>query len=307
MRDALVVAGIFACAALFVAISVIVSQTQPPLDIRYEPQANSQRPAEPTGNAQQGTRDSPIVVELVNPQKTDEETAKENAERQQDRVYTRLTARYTGLAALFAAGAVLVAIAQVILFAWQLGLMREGIKDASDAAKAAGDSAKAALGTLDVMQTSGRAFVFLTHVEMRAIKSKNCDKVERFLFIFHWQNSGSTGTKSLFAQQNFTAISGDLPKDFAYPYQGAPVLMPIGPTATVQGDPIEIPLADMEAVSQNRKNVYLWGRVDYHDVFGKPRFTQTCRRMFVVPSSTDPFASVSVVHHGDYNRTEADT
>src|SRR5205814_2704436 len=92
-----------------------------------------------------------------------------------------------------------------------------------------------------------------------------------------WKNSGSTPPKNMIVNVNWILQSGDLPESFSYRYDNIGTMkMFVGPGATEWSAPIVIPPPHAMEITQGPLSFYIWGRVDYEDVFDatSPHFTE---------------------------------
>jgi hypothetical protein len=100
------------------------------------------------------------------------------------------------------------------------------------------------------------------------------------MFMPVWENSGSTRTKRLFMDSSWRSFSPDMPDDFDFPSWTTALPQPImlGPKATTWGGECTIPINILLAANKGECKIYLWGSVEYNDVFeGTPRHrTEYC-------------------------------
>lgn len=82
-----------------------------------------------------------------------------------------------------------------------------------------------------------------------------------------WKNSGLTPTKNLMGNINWRSFKNKIFNDFDFPdaVDHKPLYACIGPKAIIHSDYVDIPITYFDG--QNR--VYIWGWVDYNDVFDK--------------------------------------
>lgn len=88
-------------------------------------------------------------------------------------------------------------------------------------------------------------------------------------FRAHWTNSGNTPTRQLLSYVNVEIRDTPLPDDYAFAIDPAVVRIPtfIGPKAAIVSAPKDISADDLLAVQQGTKHLYVWGVVNYRDVF----------------------------------------
>lgn len=210
---------------------------------------------------------------------------------------------------------VIVGSFQVGLFVWQLKLIRESLDDAKVAADAAQNAATAAQQSAniarDTLITTERAFVFLEDFDVDPVYAPRGQGVEIVSFVIRpaWRNNGTTPTRNMKIIVNWTPWAGDLPDGFGYAYgeSVAPTSMFLGPRAREWSDPIKIPGNEATLALKGVQNIYVWGRVEYNDIFDKTRlhFTKWCYRLvFTRPS---PTPQTQFVAFGPYNGSDEDT
>jgi hypothetical protein len=151
-----------------------------------------------------------------------------------------------------------------------------------------------------------RAFVHLKTIVGDPIRDPN-QVLRIFTVVFEWENSGTTPTRDLAVNVNWTHQWGDLPGGFLYPYNDAGrTRLFLGPKAISHGGQIDIPRDVIDAVRSGRERVFIWGRADYSDIFEgtRPHFTQFC---FTLEVRTIPGAErYGFSLYGNYNRSDED-
>lgn len=164
--------------------------------------------------------------------------------------------------------------------------------------------------TKEALVVSTRAFVFIEDFDMKIgslfpNRGQFAPTVGDFSFAPKWKNSGDTPTRALTLSVECQVHKGDLPVDFTYPYASPPVRAMIGPKANEWSLPMEIIPNTANSVLSGETNLYVWGRADYEDVFGNPRFTLACYRVII--GCRDREIQARFILHGSYNRTELDS
>jgi hypothetical protein len=108
---------------------------------------------------------------------------------------------------------------------------------------------------------------------------------------------------------NWTAWQGDLPNGFPYSYgEGVePSPMFLGPQATEWSEAMNIPANVATAALKGGDNVFVWGRVEYRDIFDNTplHFTEWCYKMVFTRVSPKPLTQF--VAFGPHNRSDEDT
>jgi hypothetical protein len=190
-----------------------------------------------------------------------EEQAEANRKRYE--IYEKSTVErnltvYTGWLAITTVALAVVAAVQAGLFLWQLGLMREGITDAKEAAIAS-------KGTADSLLASNRAFVYVHRQMYGEIPGP------RYWIGPEWGNSGNTPTKEMRTHVRCELLDFLLSDDFDFDYPTTEIHAAfLGPRTTIMGArlPIEgLTQAELIAIQNKTKFLYLMGWVRYHDIF----------------------------------------
>ena len=159
--------------------------------------------------------------------------------------------------------------------------------------------------TKDALTTTERAFVFLENFNPD-IKVRNEQVFEKFIVKLS-KNAGTTPTRNMMIQANWTEIG------FVLPPAGAEdtyddklrLNMFLGPQATEWSTPIVIPPEVATRALKGDTTIFIWGRVDYHDIFDgtKPHFTRWCYRIHFGQGPMQPqFIAV-----GNNNGTDEDS
>jgi hypothetical protein len=184
---------------------------------------------------------------------------------------------------------VVVGCFQVCLFLWQLWLIRESLDDAKisaeaakEAADAAREGAKAARDSADIaklaMTASERAYVHFNG--LRWISHRNLSDGSVFWRLRpQWINSGNTPTRHLRCYIHYEIRGNELPIDYPFtpePHPEIPTL--IAPNGIIESAHRDITGADLVAIRERTKHLYVWGIARYRDVFpGTPeRITKFC-------------------------------
>lgn len=150
--------------------------------------------------------------------------------------------------------------------------METSIAIAIEAADAANRSAQIAE---DALISGQRAFVFVdTIVYPNPLDHNFINNFWRINVI--WKNSGLTPTRNLMSNINWGSFINKIPNDFDFPdaVDREPLCTCIGPKAIIHSDYVDIPVTFFNG----QNHVYVWGWVDYNDVFDEtPRHrTEFC-------------------------------
>jgi hypothetical protein len=162
--------------------------------------------------------------------------------------------------------------------------------------------------TREALITTERAFVFLEDFETEHTYNVGLSQFERFVIMLRWKNNGTTPTKNMRIAVNWTHWMGDLSAGFDYRYGDERPRMFLSPQATEWSAAIEIPPHVANAASKGDGHIFIWGRVDYEDIFPstQPHFTQWCYRVniSIIDNQVHPTRYVAF---GDYNNSDEDS
>jgi hypothetical protein len=174
------------------------------------------------------------------------------------------------------------------------------------------------------LEATERAFVYIDgfNVELTTLADspsisipeslENVDKglyVTRFALQPRWKNGGNTPTRNMKLQVHCRGPGGSLAADFAYDYPEATTPFFVAPHAVESSEVIEI-----SGINDLIKNgtagavgaapvMFVYGRADYEDVFGKSHYIQWCYR--IRPDRHDgKKLRVSLIQSGSYNHSD---
>ena len=138
---------------------------------------------------------------------------------------------------------------------------------ASRAARAARDQARMSRESL---VSSERAFVFVQNFHAEPVHDPGEDNTILGWNIFvEWKNSGKTTTKNCVQRGNYKEFNRPLSADFDFPnlevseYQWTL----IGPNASIQSGKYFIPIDKVLKIRAGELHAYVWGWIEYNDVF----------------------------------------
>lgn len=94
--------------------------------------------------------------------------------------------------------------------------------------------------------------------------------------------------------------------ELSHYYNSDAVRMFIGPEATEWSAPISVPQDIATEALNGSMCIYVWGRVDYQDIFDstRPHFTEWCYQLIFIGSDRD--VNTQFVAYGDYNGSDED-
>jgi hypothetical protein len=161
-----------------------------------------------------------------------------------------------------------------------------------------------------------RAFVFLDDFDPEIVYGRRGNQsgdfnnltVNQLAIRPRWRNGGNTPTKDMTIIVNWTLWSGGLPVGFSYAYgeNVVPAPMFLGPKATEWSEPIRIPANVATTALHGGESIFIWGRVEYRDIFDKTRlhFTEWCYKLVFV--RVQPSPQTQFVAFGPHNRSDED-
>jgi len=110
------------------------------------------------------------------------------------------------------------------------------------------------------------------------------------------KNSGNTHTINMRAYIEYSLRDDEIPLNFDFPLTGEKVPTLIAPQGTISGAIGFISDYDLASVQRLEKQFYIWGVMEYGDIFGRaePYVTKFCCRIFNVGG--DPFNPLPTEH-----------
>jgi hypothetical protein len=292
-------------------------QSQPTTPQQTQPAPQQTQPSAPQ-QALPAPQQNPALApaEPLPLQKTDAERADEARERQEkadlNRRLTQLSADLAGYSAYLYSAALTVAAATICLFFATAVLAIYGFFQ-SRAWKIATTAAIDHLNlSREALISANHAFLFCKDVHAVASMKSATDTVQEWTFYPVWENGSATPPRLLFMASSWSVFTPDIPESFDFPYLGeTPVQRAmVGPHATALGAESVIPVAKLLEVKKGGCKIYIWGWVEYDDVFaGTHRHrTEYCMEVRVIgnPETQDsqgpiPFAYSRYPKHNGHN------
>jgi hypothetical protein len=124
-----------------------------------------------------------------------------------------------------------------------------------------------------------------------------------------WKNSGNTPTKNLTIRVNWKPPGGELDENH-YVFVGKEHKMFLGPSGIEGSQFIEMGNEINDLIDDGKggfqgplPKLFVWGRADYEDVFGKHHFTQWCYQ-FRPERHDGKNLRVGLIQWGPYNGTD---
>jgi hypothetical protein len=183
---------------------------------------------------------------------------------------------------------------------------------ASRAADAANRSVTKADETLRHAQKSSeqelRAYI---HVENILGAFPVADGQQTTVFLHQtWRNLGKTPAIHCRSDWNHIFIAGDLPTDFAFPdsLENTEIVFGVGPSHIVTATPIQIQIGAINMLFNRAINLYVWGWIEYDDVFENTprRRTEFCARGLPGAKIDSAARALMFEHHPRHNGSDDD-
>ena len=192
----------------------------------------------------------------------------------------------------------------------EIGLLIGSILVTFAATAAALVAAHAAQKSAKVIPDLERAFVYISGLHHEVDVAKN-DKGKTLISIriyHHFKNSGATPTKRLIHHSSWKAFEGDIPENFDFPDLGDQEKVPvvIGPGGEILSAPLIIPANNVESAMKGVDAIYMWGWIDYDDVFpDSPRHrTEFCSKLLLPGLNDAGFPVVQTLHYKRHNGSD---
>lgn len=195
----------------------------------------------------------------------------------------------------------LAAILSLVISAATMGLLILTLRETRLTTAAAINSATAAREAVDVAKLdlvhSNRAYVCVNGFAARAGYTPQ-NTIDEWKIDIEIKNVGSTPTKHLVADINYYFGPTELPNDFAFPRSDArgiegPFVMAPGTLQILDGPKFGV--LDMERVRRGTAHLYVYGWMEYNDIFqGTDRHrTEFCLKIVVI---NDPLTNEESRH-----------
>jgi len=246
---------------------------------------------------QYGREDNPFSIKIIPTPDAQAKAANEETYREQKASEDRMTMKATIFLAI-----VTTVLAFVTGMLWNAtrALAEDARNTATQQARdmrasliIAQQSADAAIKSAEVAEkaltTTAKAIIFNSHIHAVAgLSQKAGMAVVDWTFYIIWKNTGTTPTRHLHMHTNWMSFDTEMPGDFDFPDLSLPPpIRPkivIGPDATTWSGECVIPIAVLIEASEKKKHIYLWGWVEYNDVFDAStrHRTECCVEIVVV-------------------------
>jgi hypothetical protein len=172
------------------------------------------------------------------------------------------------------------------------------LKRATDKLWAA--SKEQTLLTREALEATERAFVFVKHHSVLPPSEHN----SIYVLQIHLQNTGKTPTRHARGNASIKTFQGEIPEEFNFPdiQPEKETAMLIGPDHSIT-NAVEVPPAIIDAVAHGKFRLYMWGWIDYNDVF-KGTLRHRTEFCFEVRISAEPVGAYGMAFH-PYRRHNA--
>jgi hypothetical protein len=236
-----------------------------------------------TTTRQNQTQPKPLLVEIVQSPQGNEEAAAEADHAKQE---TTDNWRMFVITCVLAVAAIF----QWIVYCLQARLMWRTVRDN---------------GLQFAM--SERAFVYLSQLSVWPMRDQ-AKIVRQYRINPMWRNSGKSPTVNAQILVNWQSCVGDLPDNFGYPYTDPPMVAFLGPQAEVGSTIFDIPATEVAAVADGKRSIYIWGTIEYRDIFKstKGHFTNFCLRLDARKDPVSGESWIGFTPYGGRNDTDDD-
>ncbi|SEP14896.1 hypothetical protein SAMN02990966_04115 [Rhodospirillales bacterium URHD0017] len=188
------------------------------------------------------------------------------------------------------------------------------------AAVAAGRAAVAAESSVKISsqnaQTELRAYVFVKRIVCEAVRQNRWTNssgavvegpIVAYNVFAELENSGATPTRHLVLGLGGRMFNEVMPSDWNYPDVHTESAI-MGPHTTFNSARVSVSAAEMKRLSEKGGHEYIWGWVDYNDVFeGTPRHrTEFCFEITADPHPSGGDITLQFPAHGPFNAAEED-
>ena len=165
--------------------------------------------------------------------------------------------------------------------------------------------------THEALTSVQRAFVVFKDITFYKLPDFRATDPTAIRFIVAWENSGTTPTKCLFTHVSWRAYTADIPANFDFPDLGggSDTRSPIGPKSSLNMMAIDIQIDVLRAVQARTNHLYIWGWVDYDDIFSytERHRTEFGTEILVIGSLTEAIPGLRFVRLPTFNGADGET
>ena len=298
----LVFAAVLNCAAFGQAqrLSPRGRENTPPAPTQS--QAQPPRIQEAATPDSRGTEQSPLSVKIVQPPKSEAEAAQEQRDRDERRANESWFVALTRALAV-ATGGLLIATVGLWYTTARQG---HALKQAIETARRSADSAEFIVKTMEATaERQQRAYVFVKQIDVQS--EPPADRHARHIIRIMLENTGATATRHMVTSVSWAQFQPDLRNDFHFP-DGQQEPASLGPRQMMEVRIADIPADVLSNAEQGSHKLYVWGWVEYNDVFANTQRhrTEFCFRLMVRGDpATDQYV-FSTSRHDAYNAADDD-
>jgi len=266
------------------------------------PQVPPSRTQDPAGTDQRGTEQTHPPVRIVTQARTEAELAQEHSEREDRKANESWFVALARGLAIATGGLVIAVIGLWYTAAQQSRQLKQALETAQRSASAAELTVKTMEATAERQQ---RAYVFVKQIDADAKPHAN-GQIRHVLRIV-WENTGATPTRHMAMSVNWGQFQPDIPADFHFP-DGKQEPSVLGPRQTVETWLTDIANDTLVNAAQSSHKLYVWGWVEYNDVFANTQRhrTEFCFRVMVHGDPRTAQCSFGISRHAKYNATDDD-
>ncbi len=239
--------------------------TPSPTVVTQPIQPQTKDPAKEATRDERGTNNLPLVVKIIEPEKTQEELAQEAKDRHD---HATNEGRLTDLTNEIAWFTGLLVVATVGLVLATAGLIWTAFRQEGH------------------FKRTERAFVFLSRWDKQPVVGHD-NQIRAWRVYPVFNNSGTTPARKAQLTICFENMKTEMPDNFSFETNDTKRMIPviIGPNGNVRTSGVEYDLIDIEHFLKGTEFAYIWGWVDYNDVFSG---TERHRLEFCYQVAIDP-------------------
>ena len=226
----------------------------------------SPSPSDTSGEAK-GTAKSPYFVKVMPAPKSAEDRAHEIQDREEKKSADSWLVRWTASLFFATVGLILATVALGYFAFQQMRDMKHSIAVAKDAATAAKEQVQLSRNALI---NTERAIVFHSKTHAMAGIKGSTNEVIDWNFFAILENAGSTPTKWMQMHTNWYYFAGGIPDNFDFPDISDITERPfcvIGPKGTTLSGECVVPIDKIFATRNGAGQLFIWGWVEYDDIF----------------------------------------
>lgn len=258
-------------------------------------QNKAQQSQQPATNDQRGTEQSPLIVKVSPPAKTQVETDQETEDRNEKSTNDRHVIELT-------AGLALIGFLQFLVYAYQAKKLRETVKSAGEQSEAMerhiGEAARSAnaMENIATVIQAGNAAIIRAYISVVIGTAVFQDRQEgiRFEGKPNLVNTGGTPAKNVKIRIAAQVVPFAQAETFEYPLpaeiaKASAVAAPHQTytlNAMVKDFVPDANVVDIKHGTGGKGALTVWGKVTYDDIFGKSHTTKFAQLLFWVPIQT---------------------